>query len=62
MKAKLLGLFLLLASLLAIACSAPRPRRDEEVSFDFFYDSLSPYGEWIQVGDYGLCWHPSRRE
>lgn len=31
---------------------------DAEVSFDFFNDSLSPYGDWIEVGDYGLCWRP----
>jgi hypothetical protein len=29
-----------------------------EVSLDFFYDNLDPYGEWIEVGDYGYCWHP----
>lgn len=29
------------------------------MSFDFFYDSLAPYGEWIEVGDYGLCWRPT---
>ncbi|MBM4176013.1 MAG: hypothetical protein FJ213_07555 [Ignavibacteria bacterium] len=30
------------------------------VSFNFFYSSLSPYGEWIEV-DYGLyAWRPMR--
>ncbi len=29
-----------------------------DVSFDFFYDSLSPYGNWVEIGDYGYCWHP----
>lgn len=39
---------------------APRAARaDEEVSFQFFYDTLSPLGEWVQVGDYGDCWRPN---
>jgi hypothetical protein len=50
-------LLLALAALLTLA--APRPARALEVSFDFFYDSLSPHGEWIEVGDYGYCWRPS---
>jgi len=29
------------------------------VSFDFFYDNLSPYGDWVEVGDYGTCWRPA---
>jgi hypothetical protein len=30
-----------------------------QVSFDFFYESLSPYGEWVSAGDYGPVWHPA---
>lgn len=29
-----------------------------DVSVSFFYDNLDPYGEWVEVGDYGYCWHP----
>jgi hypothetical protein len=56
---KLKSLFLLLlAALLTI--SAPRARaRAADISFEFFYDSLSPHGEWLQVGDYGYCWRPA---
>src|SRR4051794_5397478 len=51
-----LGLLLLLC----LALFVPRlARADEEVSFDYFYDNLKPYGEWVDVADYGLCWHPS---
>ena len=25
----------------------------------YFYDSLSPYGSWMYVSDYGWCWQPS---
>lgn len=28
------------------------------VSLDFFYESLDPYGDWREVGDYGYCWQP----
>jgi hypothetical protein len=37
---------------------APRSAR-ADVSFQFFYDSLQPYGQWLQVGDYGYCWRPN---
>jgi hypothetical protein len=25
----------------------------------YFYDSLSPYGSWFYVSDYGWCWQPT---
>ena len=37
----------------------PSARADEELSFQYFYDTLSPYGEWVDVADYGSCWHPT---
>jgi hypothetical protein len=30
-----------------------------DVSVGFFYDSLSPYGDWVSTDDYGYCWRPS---
>lgn len=30
------------------------------MSFSFFYDNLSPYGEWVNVGNYGTAWHPTQ--
>ena len=48
--------------LLALLCAVLAPshaRAQGEVSFDFFYDSLSPSGEWVDVGDYGPCWRPN---
>src|SRR3954467_15316864 len=66
MKTRLLAVWLGLAALGApLWLPAParaqddQPQQQDEVSFDFFYDSLRPYGEWIQVADYGLCWKPS---
>jgi len=51
-------LILLLTAVFAIL--SPRPVEARvEVSFDFFYDSLAPYGEWVEVGDYGYCWRPT---
>ncbi len=34
---------------------APPP----EVTVNYFYDSLSPYGSWVNVEGYGRCWRPS---
>jgi len=31
---------------------------EERVSIDLFYDQLAPYGDWIEVSDYGYCWQP----
>src|SRR6185369_10574223 len=25
----------------------------------YFYDSLAPYGSWIDIQGYGLCWQPT---
>ncbi len=49
--------FVLLVVLSAFFCGAMRAQA--RVSFDFFYDNLQPYGEWIDVPDYGYCWHPN---
>ena len=38
---------------------APRVEADTEVSLNFFYDNLSPYGSWIDVTGYGYCFQPS---
>ncbi len=31
----------------------------EEATEPLFYDTLSPYGNWVQVDGAGLCWQPS---
>lgn len=49
---------LLFAALLALFTTRPMPVR-AEASFDFFYDTLAPYGEWIEVDSYGMCWRPN---
>ena len=30
-----------------------------EVTYNTFYDSLSSYGSWVEVPEYGWCWQPS---
>ena len=52
-------LFILFLALLFAVAAPSRAQARPALSFDFFYDSLSPYGEWIEVGDEGLCWTPS---
>jgi hypothetical protein len=49
---------LLLGALLASGAMTP-PRAHAQVSVNFFYDSLDPYGEWVSDPDYGYCWHPT---
>ena len=44
---------------LVITLLAAQARAHDEISFDFFYDNLSPYGEWSDVEGYGMVWHPS---
>jgi hypothetical protein len=50
---------LLLTLLLAIFCVGLLPRQAEaRVTFSYFYDSLQPYGDWVDVDNYGYCWQP----
>ena len=58
MKQKAFSLALILAAL-AAPLFPQTARADVELSFDYFQDALSPFGEWIQVGDYGPCWRPT---
>jgi hypothetical protein len=52
----------LLPLLLAVTVSfaAPQRRADASgtVSISFFFDELSPHGDWVTVGNYGHCWRP----
>ncbi len=35
------------------------PQPTTEVSYSYFYSSLSPYGSWVDVPGYGSCWRPT---
>ncbi len=37
---------------------APEPETEPEVSYQTFYDDLSPYGQWIDYPGYGYVWRP----
>jgi len=37
----------------------PVPAAQPAVSLDSFQAQLTPYGSWIQVPGYGLCWQPT---
>jgi hypothetical protein len=55
---KTLPLLLLSFALWCVALPPRAVQAQETVSFELFYDSLDPYGEWIEVDDYGYCWRP----
>lgn len=46
-------------SLLAMAAPVPSARADVSVPVDFFYDALSPYGDWVYTDNYGYVWEPA---
>jgi hypothetical protein len=50
-----IAIFLLFAFLSQVA---PQAQSAGAVSIDFFYESLDPYGDWREVGNYGYCWQP----
>jgi hypothetical protein len=35
------------------------PAQPAEVTENYFYDTLSPYGGWVDIEGYGLCWRPT---
>jgi hypothetical protein len=37
----------------------PAEPQPANVTYNYFYDSLSPYGSWVNVDGYGMCWQPS---
>ncbi len=54
-------------SVMATGAPAPGPAPSQvviaapstEVNYNTFYDSLSSYGSWVEVPEYGWCWQPS---
>ena len=36
-----------------------QPEQPVAVTQNYFYDTLSPYGSWVNVDGYGLCWQPT---
>jgi hypothetical protein len=40
------------------APAEPPPADDADVSYQTFYDQLSPYGQWVEDPEYGYVWMP----
>lgn len=32
---------------------------EQPVTINYFYDTLSPYGSWVNIDGYGRCWRPT---
>jgi hypothetical protein len=43
----------------ALASGGGTVAQAQDADFSFFYDSLSPYGNWVEVAEYGACWLPA---
>ena len=39
--------------------ATPIDSTSTEAEADYFYDQLSPYGQWVNVNPYGPCWQPT---
>lgn len=50
---------LILAAVLAVVTPIFSARAEAEVDIDFFYDALSPHGDWIYADDYGYVFQPA---
>ena len=37
----------------------PPPAPEPPVTVNYFYDTLSPYGNWVVINGYGRCWRPT---
>jgi hypothetical protein len=42
-----------------VTTTTPYYPASEPQAVNYFYDSLSPYGSWVQIGGYGWCWQPT---
>ncbi len=48
-----------MAAMPALPALAPPASAATASDAAFFYNSLAPYGSWVQVPDYGLSWQPT---
>ena len=58
-KMKLLINFSLIIILNLFSLTVPKESVAQSVSFQVFYDNLSPYGHWIDYPNYGYVWIPT---
>lgn len=57
LKLKIIALFMLF-SLVAIIAPQKTSAQGGYVSYQVFYDELSPYGTWVDMNNYGYVWVP----
>lgn len=41
------------------ATDATPPADTSPITVNYFYDSLAPYGSWLDIPGYGRCWRPT---
>jgi hypothetical protein len=54
-------LALMLPAFFVLSCSNPMPEQTNtsgSITYQTFYDELSPYGTWIDYPGYGHVWNP----
>lgn len=54
---KFASLVLCLAAF-GLALAPQKASAEISVSFEYFEDSLAPYGDWVEIEGYGTCWTP----
>jgi hypothetical protein len=59
MKIKFISLLVILYTLIGIKSPEKVFAQGVSVSFQVFYDELSPYGTWVENPDYGYVWVPA---
>lgn len=55
---RMLAVLILSVGLMTSTSFEGKAQMDESVSYQTFYDELSPYGDWIYDPDYGYVWSP----
>ena len=60
LRVKLLAAALAVCAVPVVITAAPALAQSaEDVSFDYFHDQLSPYGNWLYSDRWGLVWQPA---
>jgi len=55
---KIRSVLLFFALIALFVARFPQSANAQEVDYSYFYDNLSPYGEWVDVERYGYCFRP----
>jgi len=54
-----IGTLVIVALLTVATYHKAAAQADVQVSYQTFYDELSPYGDWINYPEYGYVWQPN---